>query len=181
MKKNFSVSAHFIEGLLKADNGDGKNIEILVINPPRFVMISSLVSLALHYIKPISIGLAKSIPFFPYRILLSAFCFFLFLTGVKQCVNVLVEKGSSPHHTEATTALVTSGPYSFSRNPAYIVIQLIPIGFAIASDSFWPIIFGIPVIYIYLDRIVIPKEEELLKKLFPDEWKKYISNVRRWI
>ena len=56
--------------------------------------------------------------------------------GVKKCVAVLTAQGSSPHHTEPTTALVTTGPYAYSRNPACATARHYPCGFCNADGCF---------------------------------------------
>ena len=48
----------------------------------------------------------------------AAVCVGGFLIAVKKCVGVLTANKTSPHHTEPTTTLVTTGPYAYSRNPA---------------------------------------------------------------
>jgi protein-S-isoprenylcysteine O-methyltransferase Ste14 len=175
---SFGVAAHFASGLVHGAHGDGKSSESLSLSPPQVVVASSLLSLAVHFfLLPLPL---TSLPL-PHRLAAAMVCFVGFIMGVKQVVGVLTEVGSSPHHTEATTALVTTGPYALSRNPAYIIIQLIPTGFALAANSFWPLLLAIPLIIAYLQLVVIPKEEELLERQFPDEWRSYSARVRRWI
>lgn len=62
-----------------------------------------------------------------------------------------------------------------------MAVQFIPTAFAVGADSVWPLCFGIPVIVGYLNFVVIAKEEELLARLFPDDWKKYTGTVRKWL
>lgn len=176
----FSVAAHFTSGLVNGAKGDDESSESLSLSPPQVVVGSSLCSLAVHFfLAPLPLGLSQ--PFFPHRLAKAALCVFGFLLGVKRVAGVLSAAGSSPHHTEPTTALVTSGPFALSRNPGYIVLMLIPGAFAVASNSRWPLILGAPLTLTYLNTIVIPKEEELLARRFPEAWKSYSAKVRRWL
>ncbi len=36
-----------------------------------------------------------------------------------------------------TTAIITTGPYRFSRNPSYVSLTMLYLGIAIAADSVW--------------------------------------------
>jgi len=99
---------------------------------------------------------------------MAALCIAGFLKGLRAVVGELDVNSTSPHHTTPTVKLVTTGAYALSRNPAYIVIQLIPMAFAVATNSVWPLTFAIPVIVCYFSY-VIRKEEELLAMQFPEE------------
>jgi protein-S-isoprenylcysteine O-methyltransferase Ste14 len=79
-----------------------------------------------------------------------------------------------------TTALVTSGLYSHSRNPIYIALTLIYTGLAIAADSVWSIVFLVP-IFVLIRYGVIAREERYLERKFGIAYVDYRNRVRRWI
>ena len=84
----------------------------------------------------------------------------------------------SPH--EEPKALVTSGPYRFSRNPIYIGLTLIYVSMAVYSNAFM-VLLMLPVALILLTQGVIVVEEERLKQAFKKEYVAYTKRVRRWL
>jgi protein-S-isoprenylcysteine O-methyltransferase Ste14 len=83
-----------------------------------------------------------------------------------------------PHDLPAR--LVTSGVYRFSRNPVYLGFLLILVGLPLDIGSYWGILLG-PVLIFLFNRLVIEPEETLLAQKFGDEYRSYKSKVRRWI
>jgi protein-S-isoprenylcysteine O-methyltransferase Ste14 len=84
-----------------------------------------------------------------------------------------------PSHNPVV-ALVTSGPYRFSRNPIYLAFTLLQIGFAIWLDSAWVLALLVPVLVV-MSRGVIAREEEYMEARFGDEYRSYVRSVRRWL
>lgn len=82
--------------------------------------------------------------------------------------------------TKAASNLVTSGPFSISRNPIYLGNTIITLGLTLYFQSFWYILFGL-VAAIITNEIVIKREESHLLEMFGDEWKNYTQKVRRWL
>jgi protein-S-isoprenylcysteine O-methyltransferase Ste14 len=79
-----------------------------------------------------------------------------------------------------STALVTSGLYSRSRNPIYIALTMIYLGLGIAADSVWSAIFLVPVLLL-IRYGVIAREERYLEHKFDRAYIDYRNRVRRWI
>ena len=79
-----------------------------------------------------------------------------------------------------TTALVTSGPYRFSRNPQYVGIAFLHIAFAFALGVMWALAL-LPVLLAFIDRFVIPREERYLERRFGQSYRDYKARVRRWL
>jgi protein-S-isoprenylcysteine O-methyltransferase Ste14 len=78
------------------------------------------------------------------------------------------------------TALITSGPFAFSRNPLYLGGNVF-VFFGAA------LVLGSPVALIliaghlfFVDRF-IRREERQLDRRFGDAWARYAGRVRRWI
>jgi protein-S-isoprenylcysteine O-methyltransferase Ste14 len=77
-------------------------------------------------------------------------------------------------------ALITSGPYSFSRNPLYLGGNvLIFLGAAATLGS--PAAVVVTGIHIPLVDFFIRREERQLAERFGNEWQRYSKRVRRWI
>jgi protein-S-isoprenylcysteine O-methyltransferase Ste14 len=87
---------------------------------------------------------------------------------------------TSPNPFRPSSALVTTGPYRFSRNPMYVGITLLYVGVAIWVNTVWPLLF-LPVILIVMHYGVIVREEAYLERIFGDEYRQYARRVRRWL
>ena len=88
------------------------------------------------------------------------------------------------HGTLATwappTTLARGGLYRWSRNPMYIGVLLILIGWALGFNSslLWAYT---AVLAIAFHLRVILSEEPHLARMFGDEWKVYKKRVPRWV
>jgi protein-S-isoprenylcysteine O-methyltransferase Ste14 len=81
---------------------------------------------------------------------------------------------------ETPTSLVTSGPYRFTRNPMYVGLTLIYLGVAGTRAEIWPVIV-LPLLFAYVNFVVIPVEERHLHDAFGDAYAHYGARVRRWL
>ena len=79
-----------------------------------------------------------------------------------------------------TTAIITTGPFRFSRNPSYLVLTLLCVGIGIAADSIWILGLLIPAIVV-MHYGVIAREERYLENKFGEEYLRYKRSVRRWL
>ena len=80
---------------------------------------------------------------------------------------------------EASTSLVTWGPYRLSRNPMYVGLAVVYLGEAGMLRQVWPILLLVPVLA-YVNWIVIPVEEARLREAFGAAYERYSGAVRRW-
>lgn len=76
--------------------------------------------------------------------------------------------------------LVTEGPYRFSRNPMYIAVALILIGWAIL---FWSATLAVyaAIVPLAFHIRVITGEEPWLQRTYGEKWDSYRARVRRWL
>jgi protein-S-isoprenylcysteine O-methyltransferase Ste14 len=78
------------------------------------------------------------------------------------------------------TALVAQAPYTWTRNPMYLGLATALMGLAIFFSSIAMLLA--PVVFLaVIDRMVIPREEETLGRLFGNDYADYKNRVRRWI
>lgn len=89
-------------------------------------------------------------------------------------------KGTTKTPGEASTALVTTGPYKVTRNPMYVGLTLAYIGLAGSGGQILPLATLIPVLA-YVNWIVIPVEENRLREVFGPAYDTYRMKVRRWL
>lgn len=83
-----------------------------------------------------------------------------------------------PFHIPST--LVTTGPYRYSRNPIYLGVVLILLGFSIAFVSITVFICAIAV-FLFCWRFFVRWEEKKLEEAFGEEYLSYKTRVRRWL
>ena len=79
-----------------------------------------------------------------------------------------------------TTAIVTSGPYRFTRNPMYVGMACLYAGLALAFGVIWALAI-LPAVLLFIDRQVIAREERYLEGKFGEEYLAYKRRVRRWV
>ncbi len=86
-----------------------------------------------------------------------------------------------PHQPEETTSLVTDGVYRFTRNPMYLGLTLIVIGWALVLGSVVALVVGPTLLVVVLTRLQIQPEERVLADKFGDEYEAFRGRVRRWL
>lgn len=80
---------------------------------------------------------------------------------------------------ETPKALLTSGPYRFSRNPIYLADALILLGLVMRWDA-----GALPLVPAFIALITtrfILGEEGLCRAAFGPAWTDYAGRVRRWL
>lgn len=86
----------------------------------------------------------------------------------------------NPQALENVSSLVTSGIYQYSRNPMYLGLVLILLGWALYLSHFLAFIL-IPIFMMYMTRFQIQPEERMMTQKFGDKYQAYVSKVRRWL
>jgi protein-S-isoprenylcysteine O-methyltransferase Ste14 len=76
--------------------------------------------------------------------------------------------------------LVRVGLYRFSRNPMYVAVLLILIGWTTGFRTRSLVIYTIVVAILFHLRVLL-SEEPWLARTFPGEWPGYKSRVPRWL
>jgi protein-S-isoprenylcysteine O-methyltransferase Ste14 len=86
----------------------------------------------------------------------------------------------NPLKPETSAALVSTGVYSFTRNPMYLGMVLGLLGWAVYLSSIWALLG--PVLFVlYITRFQIVPEERVLDRLFGAPFAAYKKRVRRWL
>lgn len=107
-------------------------------------------------------------------------CFGLWLVLDGAAMVRFFRAGTSIIPFKPTTALVTEGPYRFTRNPMYLGMAFLYASLAFAFGVVWAFI-SLPLVILAVDRIVIAREEPYLERRFGDDYLAYKRRVRRWI
>ncbi len=85
-----------------------------------------------------------------------------------------------PTDPTATSHLVTTGVYTYTRNPMYLSLALLLLGLCLHYACFWGLIYVICFV-MYLNRFQVIPEERILKEKFGHSYELYCKNVRRWL
>ena len=76
--------------------------------------------------------------------------------------------------------LVVTGPFRWSRNPIYVAMLIVLIGWTV---FFWSRALAIYTVFMFVAFHVrtLLGEEPRLAREFGDEWRRYVTRVPRWI
>ncbi|MBT8067102.1 MAG: isoprenylcysteine carboxylmethyltransferase family protein [Gammaproteobacteria bacterium] len=85
-----------------------------------------------------------------------------------------------PRYPEKSSSVVTRGIYRKSRNPMYLGLLLVLLGWAIFLRHVLPFAV-LPVFVLYMNRFQIIPEERVMQASFGDEYSAYQNEVGRWI
>ena len=86
----------------------------------------------------------------------------------------------NPTKPQATSSLVSTGSYRFSRNPMYLGFLLALVGWAVFLANALAFVL-VPLFVMYMNRFQITPEERALSALFGTEFSAYRQRVRRWV
>lgn len=81
---------------------------------------------------------------------------------------------------QPTLKVITTGVFSFSRNPLYLGGLCIIVGVALFMNLPWVLILLLPALWVCHLVLIVPEERYLAAK-FEDEYRLYITSVSRWL
>ncbi len=81
---------------------------------------------------------------------------------------------------KATKAIVDEGPFARSRNPVYIGFAIIHVGIGVWTDKL-AVVLLVAVPVVMTAALVVPREEDYLRRKFGAVYEDYCSRVRRWL
>lgn len=94
--------------------------------------------------------------------------------------RVMRAAGTHAEPFKPTTAIVSNGPFSFTRNPMYVGFLLAYTGLALIFALEWGLL-GLPLLWLVLDRVVVTREEAYLIGKFGSTYTHYLAHTRRWL
>ena len=131
---------------------------------------------------PLAVGIIIEIFFsrqlFPSSVFLLVLALMLLIFGLTFMIWSVREVGMLD--MVAPDRLITSGPYSFSRNPMYVSWISIYLSVFFINRSLWLLLLLFVAILI-THYVVIIREERILRKKFGDQFEEYCERVRRYI
>ena len=146
----------------------------VIARPPLLYLVTFAVGLGLSILAPAPIlPRGRGIVF---GVLLIVIAVSLSVWGVRE----MRRAGTSESTSTPATALVTTGPFRFSRNPLYTSLTLCYVGIALAARSLWSLLL-LPVVLVIMHWGVIFREECYLERRFGEDYVRYKARVRRWL
>lgn len=86
----------------------------------------------------------------------------------------------NPHRPQSASALVTSGVYRWTRNPMYLGLSILLLGWAVELGTLSALVG--PLLFVVLNqRVQIRPEEHALRMRFGKDYDRYCSRVNRWL
>ncbi len=87
---------------------------------------------------------------------------------------------ANPLKPDAASSLVTTGIFRFTRNPMYLGLSVILLGWAVFLSNAVRLQL-VPVFALYMNRFQIGPEEKALAGIFGAAFAAYQAKVRRWL
>lgn len=124
-------------------------------------------------------------PFPPTKwdVLIIAVGLLLFITGLLTCIwaKLTMRRYWGPpgeHDIRRQDKLLVHGPFAFTRNPIYLGMFFLVLGFGLSLRS---IFFFLSFVLLWYFTSMIKKEERLLKHHFGEKFDRYRDRVPRFI
>lgn len=117
---------------------------------------------------------------FPYATALGVSLIIVSIALVLLAVVPLTRAQTAFDASKPTTRIVTTGAFKISRNPTYLSLALLQLGFAFASHSVWLLVTVLPAVAITRWGVIF-REERCLEAKLGDDYRRYAANVRRWL
>lgn len=139
--------------------------------------IPLLIAIALQLIVPFSL------PRGPFTLVFISTGIALLVPGmilVAQARREFRRYGQPTDPGQPTHKIVTTGVFSFSRNPLYLGGIAILLGLTLVLNLPWLIVLLLPAIVACHYILIVPEERYLLDK-FGEEYRLYTERVGRWI
>lgn len=163
MNKN-STAAHSHEGDFPG-----------VIAPPPLLYLSALIAgLGLQLVSPWPLAPEWLMHF------MGGLLFLLGAGLARWSFIAMARRSTSASPRQSASALVTDGPFGFSRNPIYVAMTLLYLGVTGLAASVWPLCF-LPPLLAVMQWGVILREEGYLRRSFGPAYGQYQNQVRRWL
>lgn len=100
--------------------------------------------------------------------------------GLTATIRTLLRAHTPVDPYKGTTALVTDGPFQFSRNPIYVSDLFLYVGLSLTLNAWW-VLAMTPALAWIMNIGVIKREEAYLEHKFGDDYLRYKQRVRRWL
>jgi protein-S-isoprenylcysteine O-methyltransferase Ste14 len=157
------------------DPNDAAQVKVF---PPAVPLATVLLGVAAQYVIPLNVALALPLA---ARLSIGTIIVVGSVLGLGLWSVLLVRRsGQSENPWKPTTEIVDAGPFRVSRNPMYLQMVLVCVGFSVILWNVYIFVLA-PLCAWTLQRLVILPEEVYLERKFGDVYREYKRRVRRWV
>lgn len=159
---------------MTADNDTDRHGPGVRLHPPVIFAISILAGIGLHRAWPLAMPWEQHGRVLTVCILaiVAVLAFWSLYEFFRARTDVRPDRPDS--------ALITTGPYRYTRNPLYIGLSLVQLSAASWLNNLWVLLL-LPLSIVVITKYAIAREERYLEKLFGQEYLHYKARVRRWL
>ena len=146
----------------------------VVVFPPVLFGGTLALGLVLHWIRPA--------PLLPPLVARLIGIVVLVLSGLlaRSAEAAMKRGGTNVRPDQPTLAIVTDGPFRFSRNPLYLAATGLYLAVTLLVNTVWPLALLVPMLVV-LQWGVVRREERYLEAKFGEPYRTYRARVRRWL
>ncbi|MFI5356536.1 MAG: methyltransferase family protein [Opitutales bacterium] len=142
--------------------------------PPLIFLVSALIGGGSHCLFPMPLP-----PVLPWRLVGGLFA----LAAASLALaarNQMITAGTNIRPDKPATAIVTGGPYRFTRNPMYLALCLLHLGIGFMLRDFVPVGLTLVLAAVFQAGVIV-REERYLEAKFGEVYTSYRRRVRRWL
>jgi len=155
-----------------SEQTDAPNV---VIHPPIALGMAIVIAFAANWVYPLPF-LPPGIAHIELGLIVILGAFLL----VRWAVQTFRKAKTNLLTNQATLAIVSTGPFAYSRNPIYVGTLVGLFGLAVAANSLWFLV-ALVVMFLVLQFGVIAREEAYLTRKFGQAYLDYKAKVRPWV
>ncbi len=144
----------------------------VVTFPPRIFATGFAASLILQLFFPLRLVRRR-------RVTLAAVLIGAAVTLIRSAFRTMRKAGTNIDPEQPSTALVTEGPFHYTRNPIYVSLTLLYAGLTLLFNSLWAALV-LPIVLRILTKGVVEREEKYLEGKFGQPYQQYQAQVPRW-
>jgi protein-S-isoprenylcysteine O-methyltransferase Ste14 len=146
----------------------------VIVFPPALFLGTLAIALLLHWLRPLHLLLPLVARLLGLVVLILSWLL------VRSAEHAMKRSGTNIRPDQPTLAIVTDGPFRFTRNPMYLASIGLYLAVSLLVNTLWPLVF-LPIMSAVLHWGVIRREERYLETKFGTPYRDYRSRVRRWI
>ncbi len=146
----------------------------VIVFPPLLALAILLIGIGAHLLHPVPLQPRLALRMIGALSAIAAACF------VIRARTEMARAGTNVNPGLPANAIVTGGPYRFTRNPMYLALCLLNLGIGLLICDLVPTLLTL-VLAITLHFGVIVREERYLERRFGDVYSAYRGRVRRWL